>query len=231
MKKQKVKKFFRRNFYIWFISIFLFWTVFWAYTSFLIDSQLATKKGSFDSIISFSWTTGREWYYVDDEDNSAIINNYFKWYYYDSLFWFFKLDWSSDKNENVKIIDSTDKCETGYWYKLWWKAYGDSAWYIDFNYNDSTFVYYCLDDWELLGTAYWKYIWFQGFDWIKISVVNSIEDLAQTVSHDIFINDTTKITEPTYNISEWWPTDWWTSIWWNIYQIDANKESIFYIVK
>lgn len=225
MKKQKIKKFFMRNIFVILSSFFIFWAVFWSFTSYLITSQYSTSVWSNNSIISFTWTATKEWYYINNEDNSAIIGNYFEWYYFDSLFWFFKLDWSANQYENVRITDSTDACTTWYWYKLWWKAFSEQAWYIDFDYNSSTFVYYCLDDGKLHGTAFSDYIWFQDFEWIWVSIVNSITDLTQNVSDSLFMNDTT-----TVNISSS-SLDWIETLWWNITQTDVYKESIFYIVK
>lgn len=227
MKKQKIKKFFKRHIFSIIVSFFLFWTVFWSYTSLLIVSQQADNVWSNNSQVSFTWTTDKEWYYVNNKENSAIINNYFEWYYFDNLYWFFKLNWSSDKYKNVRIVDSTWKCSTWYWYKLWWKAYSENGGYIDFNYGLNTFVYYCLDTWTLHWSAYSSYIWYQSFEWISISVVNSITDLTNNVNKKtVFENDSSHINEPTSSN----PT-WFTKLGWDIYQIDVTKESIFYIVK
>lgn len=227
MKKQKIKKFFSRYVYSIISSFFIFWTVFWAYTSFLITSQTADALGSSDSQISFLWTTSRQWYYVNNEDNSAVINNYFEWYYYDSLFWYFKLDWSTNSSNNVRIIDSTWKCPSWYWYKLWWKAYSDNGWFIDFNYNDDTFVYYCLNDWKLHWKSFSSNIWYQSFEWIEIALINDVIDLYEAVNNDsVFENDTTTINDTTpVNTSN----D--SNIWWDVLQLDITKESIFYIIK
>lgn len=227
MKKQnKIKKILKRNIFLMILFFFIIWTVFWAFTSTLINIQTSTGTGSNNSKISFSWWIDA-WYYVNDEDNSAIIGNYFEWYYYDNLFWFFKLDWSSNPNDNVRIVWSTSLCSTGYWYKLWWKAYSEISGYIDFNYNSTTFVYFCLDDWKLHWTSYWKYIWFQDFNWIQIWIVVDIVDLIEKVNNDtIFKNDTTSIEKSTTITSEEIET-----IWWDLIQIDERKESIFYIIK
>jgi hypothetical protein len=231
MKKQKLKKIIKKNIVWVLFSFFIIWSVFWAFTSYLITTQSATELWSNNSIVSFTWSVWNEWYYVNDWDNSAIIWNYFTWYYYDSLFWFFKLDWSSNPNENVRISWSTSICSTWYWYKLEWKAYSEISWYIDFNYNSSTFVYYCLDDGKLHGTAYWKYIWYQDFEWIQVEVVNSVTDLTNNVSWSLFINDTTNINN---SIVWWWWEEiiwWWTVLWWNVNQLIDTNESIFYIIK
>lgn len=226
MKRQKIKKFLETNIYATIILFFFIWSVFWAYNSYIISPQISTQLWSYDSSISFTWSVWNEWYYVNDKDNSAIIWNYFKGYYYDSLFWFFKLDWSSNAGDNVRIIGSTTKCVNWYWYKLWGKAYSQVSWYIDFGYDNNTFVYYCLSDKKLHWTAYWKYIWYQSFDWIQIDVSVDVPSLVEKVKNDLFRNDTTNIENSTI-LSQ----DEIKSLWWNLIQIDDTKESIFYIIK
>lgn len=227
MKLQKIKKFLMNNLYILWSSFFIVWTAFWAYTTYLISSQYSTNLWSYGNVVSFTWATWNEWYYVNNKDNSSIIWNYFKWYYYDSVYWYFKLDWSTDSSENVKIVWSTTACSTGYGYKLWWKAYSEMSGYIDFNYNSNTFVYYCLDDWKLHWKAYWQYIWYQDFEWIDISLVVDVVSLVEKVSNtDIFQNDTTNVD----NTNSLTPEEL-QSLWWNIIQFDERKESIFYIIK
>jgi len=209
-----------------FVIFFTIWTVFWSYTSYLITTQSSTNIWAYDSVVSFTWEAGKEWYYVNNDDNSAIITNYFSWYYYDSVYWYFKLDWSSDNTENVRIIWSTSMCNSWYWYKLWWKAYSELSGYIDFNYNLSTFVYYCLDDGKLHWQSYWRYIGYQDFEWIEIWVVTNIVDLIEKVSSALFTNDTTDIEKSTTVNNEDIET-----LWWDLIQIDDKKESLFYIIK
>ncbi len=233
MKKNKIKKFIKLHMVLFLISFFMVWTVLGSFTSYVITSQYSDLTWSNGSNISFTWSTWKEWYYVNNRDNSAIIWNYFTWFYYDSLFWFFKLDWSPNEYDNVRIIDSTNKCSTWYWYKLWWKAYSEISWYIDFAYDDDTFVYYCLDTGELHGKAYWKYIWYQNFEWIELTIIKEVEDLTVTATATgVFINDVTTVNKSRALEPDLIPTYWWEiNIWWNIYQIDTTKESIFYIIK
>ncbi|MFK7779888.1 MAG: hypothetical protein QM490_01965 [Candidatus Gracilibacteria bacterium] len=226
MKKQKIKKFIKRNFYIILFSFFIIGTVFGSFTSFLITSQYSTNTGSNNSVISFTGTVTKEGYYVNDESNSSIIQDYFEGYYFDSLFGYFKLDWSINELENVRFIDSTSKCTTGYGYKLGGKAFSEQAGYINFNYNATTFVYYCLDDSKLHGTAYGEYIGYQDFEGIELAVVNNVTDLTETVNDNLFINDTTNIRE-----SVLFSTDGIESLGGDVNQLDVNKESIFYIIK
>ncbi len=227
MKKQKIKKILINNIFFVSVSFFIVWIVFWAFTAYLITPQYSTWLWSNNSVISFTWTTNNEWYYVNDDNNSSIIWNYFQWYYYDNLFWFFKLDWSTNPDDNVKIESSTSLCWTWYWYRFSWEAYSEISGYIDFNYNSTTFVYYCLDDWELHWTAYWKYIWFQDFEWIAILIVPDVISLIEKVNNDwLFQNDTSDIEKSTTITSEEIET-----VWWDLIQIDPKKESIFYIIK
>jgi len=180
MKKQKIKESYEKyrnktlaTIFVFFVfSTVTFATIF----QFLINPTTSTTPWSFNSIVSFTWTIidWKQWYYINDGENSAVIWNYFKWYYFDSLHWYFKLDWSSNKNENVRIVDSTNKCSNSYWYKLAWKAYSENAWYIDFNYNNDTYVYWCRSDKKLHWFAYNKYTWYQNFDWVSIDVITDI---------------------------------------------------------
>ena len=239
MKKQKIKKhfkkFFKKHFYFASTLFFITGTVFWAFTSTLITPQTSTEVWSNNNEISFTWSSWNQGYYVNEWDDSAIIGNYFEGYYYDSLYWFFRLDWSSNKSENVRIIWSTTACATWYWYKLGWKAYSENAWYIDFNYNSSTFVYFCASDGKLHGTAYSEYIWFQDFEWIIVWVVSGSvpTNLTEKVENDtVFVNDTSNIDESTTSSPAW--TEWWTVIetfGWDFIQFDPKKESVFYIIK
>lgn len=228
MKKQQIKKFLNRKKIYIFASFFMFSSVYATFTLFLITPQTSTQVWSNNSIISFTWVTDKQWYYVNDENNSTIIKNYFKGYYYDNLYWYFKLDWSNDKTKNVKIIWSTDKCNTWYWYKLWWKAYNEFVWYIDFDYDLNNFVYFCSIDWKLHWKAYSKIIWFQNFEWIDIQIVVEVESLFEKITNYIFNNDTTEIEQNTYNINNEQNLN---TFWWDLIQTETVKESIFYIIK
>ena len=246
MKKQKIKKIFKKNMIPILFLFFTMWTVFWAFTSYSIPIQSSSWTWSNWSIISFSWSYSSwyyiknwlledisltvsivgSWFYVNSWDNSSIIWNYFKWYYYDSLYWYFKLDRSNNTYDNVRVIGSTTLCSSGYWYKLWWKAYSEVSGYINFNHSLSRFVYYCLDDEKLHWYAYWKYIWYQNFEWIWLSFVNDIADLFQNNNSNKFDNDTSII-----NVSREFIEEELDLLWWEINQVDPSRESIFYIIK
>jgi hypothetical protein len=191
-----------------------------------LSHDTANWSWSNDSKIEFSvvpdWNNFAT-YYTNKEDNSSIIWNYFKGYYYDSAYWYFKLDWSSDKSKNVRIVDSTDKCNW-YWYKLWWYAYSEDFWFIDFSYDDSHFVYYCVLDKELHWYAYLDKIWFQNFDWIWFEIAPQVDSDTGVVESDDFVNDKTEITNPYYENED-------DVIWWNVQYIKDTKWSVFYIIK
>ncbi len=234
MKKLKLKK--KLKFYnraIIFIVFFLWilvWTVFWAlYTESEILPDDAELRWSSYSLISFTWTVNREWFYVNKDNDSTIIWNYFKWYYYDSTFWFFKLDWSSNSEENVRVVWSTDKC-SWYGYRLGGKAKWTYAWFINFWYDSNTYVYYCLDDWMLHWTAYGEYVWYQDFEWISLEIVPTVEDLIEKVSDDVFVNDDTSIDQIKWTATET-SNAGYEQIWWDIFRINDERESIFYIIK
>ncbi len=207
----------------------------------LISQQSATILWSNNSTISFStWGVTKHTHYVNEGDNSTIIWNYLQWYYYDSVFWYFSLNWSTNKNENVRIIWTTSKCWTWFWYKLWWKAkwiYStgwtdmDSAWYIDFDHNSSTFVYYCENDKKLHWKWYSRWIWYQDFEWIWFEILADWTTTTTfTWATDLFLNDNTNVdiievfTGSNSNASL-------DKLLWEEYNFDADKGSIFYIIK
>ncbi len=217
-----------------------FWVVFAATgIELLIVQQSATSTWSNNSTVSVStWWEPKWTYYVNNWNNSTIIWNYLKWYYYDNVFWYFRLDWSPDKKKNVRIVWTTPKCGTWVWYKLWWKAkwvFGwpeyPSAWYINFNHNSSTFVYYCENDKKLHWKWYSRWIWYQDFEWIWFEIVSDwTSSTVFTGATDIFLNDDTDIdiievfTGSNSNV-------WLDKILWEKYNFDATNESIFYIIK
>jgi len=234
MKKQKRKKFLELYKKIIFVLIFIFgfwiWFVFASFSQKAISNQTATWTWSFDSKINIMYqNTNSGSYYINDWNNSTIVWDYLKWYYFDSVYWYFKFDWSTDPLENVRIIGSTNKCSSWYWYKFDWKAKWWYAGFIDFWYDANTFIYYCLNDNKIYGRAYWKYIWYQDFNWISLEIAG-VEDLAEKVKSDIFINDTSQIDniiKPTWQNSNAWQSQ----LWWNTFKLDDTKESIFYIIK
>jgi hypothetical protein len=234
MKKQKN---YYKKFWIIISSILfiLLWVAF-TYANLISSKELPHFKATENwwnwSITEFTvnWTqwTANATQYVNKENNSSIIGNYLKWYYYDSVYWFFKLDWSNDESKNVRIINSTDKCN-GYWYKLWWYAYSENFWFIDFSYDNNTFVYYCVWEWswwnwKLHWFAYMPNIWFQNFEWIEFDIKPEVTTKAAEIQDDSFVNDTTEITKPEFeNDIE--------AINWNAQYLNDRKWSIFYIIK
>ena len=251
-KKQKIKK--AHNFKLLkdknnqtLISILIslsltLWVVFAAtWIELLISQQSSSNLWSNNSTISFStWWISKSTYYVNQWNNSTIIWNYLKWYYYDNIFGYFRLDWSNDKNQNVRIVWTTSKCWSWVWYKLWWKAKGvystggndkESAWFIDFDHNSSTFVYYCESDKKLHWKWYSRWIWYQDFEWIWFEILSDWTSTTTfTWAIDIFLNDTTDV-----NIIEvftWSNSNVWIDkILWEQFKFDTTQESIFYIIK
>jgi hypothetical protein len=232
MKKIK-KHIFKRNknksyFILYFLSLF-FWVlaVFSNDIFYDIPYQIANNLGSNNSLIRFShWDNTK---YANKWADSSIIGNYFSGYYYDSVLWFFKLDWSSDEEDNIRIISSTTKCSSWYGYKLWGYAKSNYYGFMDFDYNNDIFVYYCEFDKSLHGYAYTKYNWFQRFDWIRFEILwkNSSINVFWT---GVFVNDTTKIgVENYYTWSD--SESLHNSLWWNIFNFDDTKDSLFYIIK
>ena len=118
--------------------------------------QVATSSGSSNSQVWFSTggaLTGTT-SYINKDNDSDIIGNYFKGYYYDTVLGFFELDWSLDASQNVRIVSSTDKCSSGYGYKVAGYAYSTVAGFIQFDYSSDIYVYYCEVDKKLHGHAY-----------------------------------------------------------------------------
>ena len=137
-------------------------------SSIYIDPQSASWLGSNNSQIQI-FSESLE--YHNRGNNSSVVGNYFIWTYYDSIYWNFQMNWSSNIWENVRIVGTTSACWIwDYGYKLWGYAYSPVGWFIDFDYNDSTFVYYCNSDQSLRGYAYSSHIWLQNFTWIEFDI-------------------------------------------------------------
>lgn len=212
----------------------IFVVLFWYITAFaddivtILNFQSATWFGSSYSIITTSrWTNT---YYVNKWDNSTAVWNYFEWYYYDSNLGYFLLDWSTNPNENVRIVDSTSECSTWYGYKLWWKSYSAYFGFMDFNYSEDIFVYYCLADAKLHWLAYSPYIWFQNFEWIALELFPTISTAFLNPSSEIFVNDVTSIDEVEWFVGSWSNKDD-DSVGWERYNLDDTQEATFYIIK
>lgn len=211
-KKWKVKKYF---FLKAIIVLFMYiWIAYWA-LYFDISPQTSTSDWSNNSRIKFSYWTGGITRYVT-WDNSTVLWNHFEGFYYNSVFWFFELDWSGDKNDNVRIVSSTDKCWTWYGYKIGWYAYSEYSGLIDFDYNNDVFVYYCENDQWLHWYAYLEHIWFQSFEWIKFAVIPAIAVNPNNTWTWLFVNDVSDI-----NQLKWKYID----------NLEDTNESIFYIIK
>ncbi len=224
MKNTKIKKFFR--FKLWlFIILASLWTVYASdFFSWTILSQNASSVGSNGSNIQI--ISGEEPWYWNAWNNSTVIWNYFRWFYYDSVFWYFQLDWSGQKDENVSVVWSTTACWNWYWYKLWGFAYSPYYGFIDFDYSNNIFVYYCVDDSSLHGYAYNENIWFQNFEGIGFEIIGEVGTVSEDVSDGIFVNDSTKI-----NLENFWDWNIRSYLWWDLIQWEDDKESIFYIIK
>lgn len=195
-----------------------------------IETQTSTNQGSNNSLNIFStWSEDKKTKYINKDNNSDIIWDFLSGYYYNTLFGFFKLDWSTDKQKNVRIIGSTSKCWQWYWYKFSWYAKSDTAGLIDFDYNENTFVYYCLKDKKLYWKAYSHTIWYQIFDGISLEILpNFNSQIINTNSDKIFINNTTTIfsnniitTNTNKNLNVSWETQ----------SVKYWQEAIFYIWK
>jgi len=186
--------------------------------------------------------------YINKWNNSSVIGNYFSGFYYDSFLWYFETDWNNlNQSENVRVIWSTWKCDTWYGYKLWGYAWSSSVWFIDFDYNDDVFVYYCVDTSELEWYAYSSFAWFQNFEWISfdIEVIPTTEsEEPQSSSTGTFVNESSTITDE-------WSIEWndevplvedpsskdnnsnftTDTIQNDLIEFDTKYESLFYIIK
>jgi hypothetical protein len=231
------------------LSTVFFWYVYAAdTTSDTFVTQSSTWLGSSNSVIStefYARPSGSGAYYINKGNNSSIIGNYFEGYYYDSMLWYFEFDWSTNPNENIRIVGSTSLCPDWYWYKLGGYSYSSSFWYIDFDYNDDTFVYYCEDEGALRWYAYNSFSWFQNFAWIAFDIW-STSNIVITPPEwdDTFVNSPTNIS----NDSTAWDTTAGNAIDPGLseknnsnftrntiqnyrFEFDVRVESSFYIIK
>lgn len=161
----------------------------------LLDTQSATLVWSNNSMVDFSknWSASGT-YYVNKWDNSDIVWDFLKGFYYNSLYGFFELNRSTDESKNVKIISSTDACNSWYGYKLGWYAKSETVWLIDFDYNNWVFVYYCMDDGKLHWKAFSEVIGYQNFEWLSFDILPSFSSTVLNSSTDsMFVNNTTTI--------------------------------------
>jgi len=232
-KKKKVIKIVWRKLKILFALSFIavFGIVFADdFLSQVLPDDVADAVWSNDSLIE-TWTGTSVAKYMNKWNNSTVIGNYFTGWYYDSMLGFFRLDWSSDTSENVRIVASTGKCSTWYGYKLWGYAYSESSWFIDFDYNSNVFVYYCESYKELHGYAYSETTGFQNFEWIGFEIVPNIGTVAEdSWTGTIFVNDTTTINDIVTYTGATSNYDY-NKIGWDTVNLDTTEESIFYIIK
>lgn len=247
MKKNKKKKFFSQKNIISSISIFFWAILIWifslvsVYAIDIIGDYIKTQNSTWtwtnNNKITFS--KHRTTYYINKDDDNNFIWDELRWYYYDNIYWFFRLDWSTDISKNVHI----DSWPSHIWtcteaYKFNWKAYSKYMWYIDFNYNSTYFVYFCKDDYKIYWNTYSDNLWKQNLDWIKIEikqkqVINKIEDKQNIQDDNNYIENNNSIDSTDKN----WNNN---SIWgWDKYEIenstikDSNDldESVFWIIK
>ena len=201
----------------------------------IITNQTAIAPGSSNSVIITSSGFGvdpdnKKTLYYNLWDNSSAIWNYFAGYYHDTVLGFFILNWSPLSSNNVKITGGTNLCSSGYGYKLWGYAYSKTVGFINFAYNSSIYVYYCVSDGKLHGFAYNKYSWFQNFEGIAFNLFPTISNTSTTNSNWLFVNDVTKLTTPT---AYTWANSNTKSgvIWGDNASLDDTQEQQFYIIK
>jgi len=210
-------------------------TVFADEVAHVFTSQNASAPWSSSSIISVDSNLE----YINKGNNSSVIGNYFSWYYYDSVLWYFETDFLPNPNENVRVVGSSPLCATGYGYKLWWYAYSSYFGFVDFDYSSDIHVYYCVSDEELHGFAYSESNGFQNFEWISFPIesLGTTPTVAPTSSW-AFTNDESGILNPEIEDTSWAPE--WNAddsnftpntIQTDTFQIDIDKESLFYIIK
>ncbi|NDK09898.1 hypothetical protein GW846_03905 [Candidatus Gracilibacteria bacterium] len=203
-----------------------------------ISTQGATQSGSNNSIISTNSSWSGALSYVNKGDNSSVIGNYFTGIYYDSVYGFFKTDWSSTPSENVRVIDSTSKCSSGYGYKLGGFAKSEDFGYVDFDYNSNIYVYYCVSDGALHGYSYSLNNGFQNFEGIAFEIQKQASNPSANPSGTgVFVNDESTITQPGTNSltpnegnainSNFTPE----TIQNDSFKFESVNESLFYIIK
>lgn len=185
-----------------------------------IPTQSATTTGGNTNTVWFSTgttSTGAQYYvqYVNRDNDSSIVNNYLQGYYYDTQFGFFKLDWdSTTPSNNVRIVDSTDKCPTGYGYKLGGYARGEDVGFLDFDFDNDIYVYYCESDQKLHGYAYDFDLGLQSFEGIGFNIAASSTNTASLIGGNdpFFVNNNSIIllpnTESTSVQGDIASTDW-----------------------
>lgn len=241
-KKYNLKTVERNTFILKYLAffVFCFFTMFISFSyaadsvASVFTSQSASGLGSNNSIISVDSNLS----YINRWENSSVIGNYFSWYYYDSVLWYFEVGALANQSENARVVWSTSSCLDSYGYKLWGYGYSESFGYIDFDYNDDIFVYYCVWDSQLYGYAYSEFLGFQNFEWITFEILVEAELIPEEPTWTgVFINDSTEILDENL----WWWTAWeaeaensnfnFDSIQNDLLEFDEKYESLFYIIK
>lgn len=182
------------------VFILIFCTAFWWFqkvfsSSDTVKSLITSQKTLWNRDIYIGTGVAQDpIQYMNEWDNVDITGNYFRWYYYDPIYWFFKLDWSTNKNENVHIKWWSNKCSSWYWYSLRGSAQSETVGKIYFDYNNEYQVYYCLSDNKLHWKAYSPVIWKQDFEWVEFDIFTPItQNSTVTQKSDLFLNDSTVI--------------------------------------
>lgn len=145
----------------------------------ILSQQTAVFSGSNSSFVTIGTgglsqdgTASGTVEYVNKDSDQNIYGNFLKGHYYDSVFGFFRLDWSENPENNVRFVASTNRCVGGYGYVLGGYAYSKYAGFVAFNHSSETFVYYCEDDRKLHGYAYGDGVGFQSFEGISFETIS-----------------------------------------------------------
>lgn len=167
--------------YIWFVILVLFCITVRAEDD-RYDIEYTTSQ---NQSISFStWWIVTQYYNKDA--NSDVIWNYLWWSYYSTIYGYFQF-------LNVYFSQSTSACGTWYGYKLSGRAFNAQVWEIIFDYDKDTFVYYCMKDNKLYGTAYIPALWQQNFNGIQFKLFSAEGNIWTPQGDTLFVNNTTMI--------------------------------------
>ncbi len=168
----------RNKLYISLIGVLLSITILYAIDTLIVDISWWQSSDNLSGMWTRSMTVSDgDLRYMNKDNDSSIPQDFFSWYYYDPAYGSFKMDSWADKNKNVHVSwETTALCGGDFtWYKLEWYAYNPDFGFIDFYYNNDTFVYLCIPNNEnsiqsgsLYGYAYSPYIGFQNFDGISL---------------------------------------------------------------
>ena len=248
LQKRNIRKYLA---FSWFLFFTLLYSSAWSsdVVSSSFTSQSAETLWSSNSLISVDENLK----YVNKGNNSSVVGNYFTGYYYDSILGYFLTDWSSSENQNVRVIGSTNACGNSYGYKLWGYAYSEYYGFVDFDYSDDVFIYYCIGDESLHGYAYNSDLGLQSFEWISFDIVVRSNIIATEPEwSDIFVNDSVDVVDTNNSTIDAWTStsssssssssgsfpdplssldEWSIVIGGDIIEFEAVEESLFYIIK